>query len=366
MNDARRLGRTLFDAGGDEALGRLAVERGWLRPEQLGGGDPAEPLGRRLLRAGLLTPERYLKLVGIGSGELAWCRACDGEYDPRAASACPACSGASRRIGRFEILGQVARGGIGVVLEARDPSAGRRVALKVIPEREAAPQAIERLRREAEVARALDHPNIVRIYETGMARDPSGQPLHYIAMELVQGRTLAQILRERALGREALLGIFRSVVGAVAYAHARGVLHRDLKPSNILVEASGRAVLADFGLARDPAAEPMLTPSHALMGTLLYMAPEQVEGATRRIDARTDVFALGVILYEILEGRHPFEARSQERLLERILKEDPPAPAGPWGAICAKALAKDPGARWRDGGALEAALRGAAAEPAVE
>lgn len=349
------LGRSLFSPGSDEALGRLAVERGWVTPEQVAGG--AEPLARRLLGLNLITPQQWLSLLAIQSGELTWCRACNGDYDPRVSAACPACSGGAGRIGRFTVVRELGRGGMGVVLEVRDPARGGiAVALKVVPEQEAGRQRIERLRREAELAARLRHPHIVQIHEAGSARDPSGRLLHYVAMDLVEGATLAQHQREGTLDRGAQLKIFRDICDAVAHAHALGILHRDLKPSNVLVETSGRAVLADLGLASDPEGDPMLTPSQAVMGTLAYMAPEQALGATKRIDSRTDVWGLGVMLYEILTGRLPFRARAQEKLLDEILTLEPPAPEGPLGPVCLKALSKEPSGRYRDAGELREAL----------
>jgi serine/threonine-protein kinase len=352
----RRLGRNLFGAS-DETVADLACRRGWVTAEQLEacraqGGS----LTQRLLERNLLSARQLLSLIQIRNGELRWCRRCDRNFDPRLSADCPFCAGGVGAIGRFAVVREVARGGMGLVLEAIDPDSNRRVALKLIPEREAPPEFLERLRREARIAGRLDHPHIVRIHETGVARDPAGEPMHYVAMDFVEGRTLAQIQREGGTDRAALLAIFRTVVAATAYAHAQGVWHRDLKPSNVLVEAGGRVVLADFGLARDAEETRLLTPSGAMMGTACYMAPEQVLGVTRRIDARTDVWALGVMLYEILAGRLPFVAGAPGQLLESILKEDPAPLPGALGALSLRALTKDPPGRPRDAGVLEREL----------
>lgn len=359
MDDYRRLGRALFAPGGDDAFARIAVGRRYVTDAQLREcGDGALP--QELLRRGLISTDQVLTVLQIQNGDLRWCERCDAEYDPRVLTGCPACDGdGAARIGRYRVIREVARGGMGVVLEA-EADDGRRVALKVIPEREAGLQEIERLRREAKIARRLQHPNIVRIHEMDMTRDPSGGPLHYLVMDYVEGRTLAQVMREG--DRPRVLRLLLQVADAVAYAHAEGVLHRDLKPSNVIVADSGEAVLADFGLARDSATGTMLTPTHAVMGTAQYMAPEQVMGVTRHIDARTDVYALGVMLYEAATGRLPYAAPAQDKLFEMILTAEPTPPDdAALAPICARAMRKDPRTRYPDGAAFAAALREALA-----
>lgn len=354
----------------DEAFGEITVGRGYLTQAQLEAAAEEHrseaskiPLAQFLVRQGLLSADQFLAAVQIQSGDLAWCRRCNEVCEAAGAAVrCPRCgrelgpretaaaTGAERRIGKYRVHREIARGGMGVVLEAQDTETGDRVALKVILERQVGPERIERLRREAEIARRLTHPNIVRIHELGVARDGSGDPLHFVAMDYIEGRTLAQILHEKSTERRECLGILEQVARAVAHAHTHGVLHRDLKPSNVIVDAAGRAFLTDFGLARDTVMQSPLTPSYSVMGTVQYMAPEQVKGITREVGTRADVYALGVMLYEVVTGRPPFRASSLEKLFEQILKGEPEAPDDPADAdlmkICRKAMSKSPLARY--------------------
>lgn len=249
--------------------------------------------------------------------------------------------------GRYEIVREIGRGGMSVVYEARDLRLGRRVALKVL--KEVGP---ERVRREAEAAARLRHPNVVAVHEVGP---------DYIVMDLVEGRTLAEALP--GLGREERLRILEAVAEAVAHAHAHGVVHRDLKPANILLEPGGRVVLTDFGLARLEGGED-LTRTGAVIGTPHFMAPEQVRGEGRRVGPAADVWALGVLLYEMLSGRRPFEGETPLAIYEKIVHADPEPLGGDFGAIAARALEKDPERRYPDAGALLEDLRRArAGEP---
>lgn len=227
---------------------------------------------------------------------------------------------AGRRHGRFDILRELGRGGSGVVYEAVDPTLKRRVALKVL-----IGGSLERLRREAEAAARLQHPNVVGIYEVGP---------DYLAMEYIDGRPgvpdLATLL---------------TVARAAAHAHAHGVVHRDLKPGNVMVAVDGRVVLTDFGLARVEGGE-ALTRTGSIAGTPVYMAPEQVRGET--IGPATDVWALGVMLYELERGKRPFDRPTPAAVYEAIQKDEPEK-AGP---VAARALEKDPARRYPDAGAF--------------
>jgi tetratricopeptide (TPR) repeat protein/predicted Ser/Thr protein kinase len=253
------------------------------------------------------------------------------------------------RIGKYEVLREVARGGMAVVYEARDPDLGRRVALKVLKEGN-----VERLRREAAAAAKLRHPNVVTVHEVGP---------DFIVMDFVEGKTLAEALP--GLGRAERLRILETVARAVGAAHAQGVVHRDLKPGNVLLEPSGRPVLTDFGLAKIAGGED-LTRTGAVVGTPHYMAPEQVRGEPGRIGPAADVWALGVLLYEVLSDRLPFEGETALAIYEKITREDPPPLPGDLGAVAAKALEKDPARRYPEGGALAEELRRAiAGEPVL-
>jgi eukaryotic-like serine/threonine-protein kinase len=241
-------------------------------------------------------------------------------------------------IGEYRILGKLGEGGMGVVFEAEQPSPRRRVALKVV--RGGAYVDDLRLRmfqREVETLARLKHPNIAAIYEAGRTED--GQ--HFFAMELVQGQRLDEYLRTRPAptSRSELslrLRLFRKICNAVYYAHQRGVIHRDLKPSNMVVVADGEAgaepevKVLDFGLARitdGDVRQTMVTEVGMIKGTLQYMSPEQAKGDPDEIDVRTDVYALGVILYQMLSGRLPYETQATS-IVEalRVVCEVPPRP----------------------------------------
>lgn len=229
-------------------------------------------------------------------------------------------------LGHYEIRTEIGRGGSSVVYEAWDSRLERPVAIKVLN-----PGASERLLREASAAARLQHPHIVTVHEV---RDD------YIVMELVRGRTLDQAAAGRS--REERLRLLHAVALAVGYAHGRGIVHRDLKPSNVLVEEGGRVVLTDFGLAALAGASE-LTRSGSVLGTPPYMSPEQVQG--RGVGPATDTWSLGVMLFELLTGRRPFEGDSVFELQERIVRASPPRLPGAAGAVIARALQKDPARR---------------------
>ncbi|MBK8974349.1 MAG: tetratricopeptide repeat protein [Planctomycetes bacterium] len=212
--------------------------------------------------------------------------------------------------GRFEVLEELGRGGLGVVLRGHDVDLGRDVAMKVLHHRHVGdPAMVHKLVDEARIGGQLEHPGIVPVYEMGI--DAAGRP--FFAMKLVAGRTLASLLHARHDvddDRTRLLSIFTQVCQAVGYAHARGVVHRDLKPSNVMVGAFGEVQVVDWGLAKvvdRAAAEPAV-----IAGTPAYMAPEQARGDDGAVDARADVFGLGAILCEILTGRSPFSGSTAD------------------------------------------------------
>jgi len=249
-------------------------------------------------------------------------------------------------VGRYVLVREIARGGMGTVYEALDPELKRRIAIKVLHGEIADARTVARLHREASIAARLQHPNIVAIHEVG-----THEGRHFIAMDYVDGRTLADVLRERGTARAELLRMLEDVARAVGFAHARGVVHRDLKPANVLVDAGGRVLLTDFGLAHAEDVGQRLTRSQAVLGTPHYMAPEQVRGETRNTDARSDVYALGVMLYEILTGRLPFGAQTPAHLFQQILVEEPPPPAAAEAdleVIRFKAMDKERGQRYAD------------------
>ncbi|HEX5053296.1 MAG TPA: serine/threonine-protein kinase [Planctomycetota bacterium] len=299
------------------------------------------------------------------------------------------------RIGEFRLERRLGAGGMGVVYLAEQPSLRRRVALKLIrPELLYFPDARERFRREVEAVAQLEHPGIVRVYEAGEA---GGVP--WFAMEMVAGASLDRLLAELrgtpaqrlgdadlrrallALGGEpavvAQLGTGRrgwieiccawllELAEALAYAHRHGVLHRDIKPANVMITWSGRAVLLDFGLASSGVGH-RVTRTGSMIGSLPYMAPEQVRGEHARIDERTDVYGLGVTMYEMLTLRSAFRAEgsSDDEIRRRIVQATPAAPrqldaAISWDAetVCQCAMAPEPAKRYQSAAALANDLR---------
>jgi tRNA A-37 threonylcarbamoyl transferase component Bud32 len=264
----------------------------------------------------------------------------------------------SGRIGRYEILDELGQGATAVVYRARDSQIGRVVALKTLRPDLAVPRETrERFVQEAKAAGQLAHPAIVAIHDV---LEVDGAPC--IVMECVEGRSLAELV---APGRPLEPARARRLIGqvceAVAYAHARGVLHRDIKASNVLVTADGAAKLGDFGIARLPGSH--LTQTGALLGTPAYMAPEVIRG--RPGDARSDVFSLGVVLYEVLTGTNPFLKEDLAATLYEIVHADPvpahernPAVPPELSAVVETALAKDPARRYESARALADALAG--------
>jgi len=235
------------------------------------------------------------------------------------------------RVGPYEVVSQLGAGGMGEVYRAQDSRLGRDVALKVIRRMLVADQsqqddALERLLREATLASALNHPNIVTIYETGVVGTD-----RYIAMELVEGRTLRQLANE-GLPLERVIAIARQVAEALAVAHAAQIVHRDIKPENVMVRPDGYIKLLDFGLARLHQATVnagsttgMGTEPGLIIGTVAYMSPEQARGET--VAPEADIFAFGLVLYELVTGRHPFMAASQLGTLHALMWETPEPPS---------------------------------------
>jgi len=274
-----------------------------------------------------------------------------------------------QRVSHYLIEAPLGRGGMGVVYRATDTRLRRTVAVKVLPENAGSPTRRERFLREAQAASALNHPGIVTVHDVG-----HDQGVDFIVMEHVEGRTLREILDAGPLAVDEALGYARQAAAALAAAHAAGIVHRDLKPQNLMLTAGGQLKILDFGLAHvasgeaDSASptEERLTAFGTVLGTPGYMSPEQAEG--RPIDARTDVFSLGIILYEMLTGKMPFRGTSVAGVLYAIVHHVPepvarlrPELSRDVTDMLDTMLRKDPQQRFASGEEVLGALSGASA-----
>ncbi len=268
------------------------------------------------------------------------------------------------RIGPYRILERIGSGGMGSVYLALQANPERRVALKTIRQELASPRLRERFAHEARFLAALEHPGIARVYESGSAMTADGE-LPYLAMEYVAGQPLLEAARRGAWSLEKRLAVLIALAEAVQHAHVRGIVHRDLKPANILVDEHGQPKILDFGVARaldaESSASARLTFVGEVVGTLYYMSPEQLSGDPTRVDARSDVYALGVVAYELLSGELPYAEtenslieviRSRESTSPRPLAERKPEYRGELDIIVMKALASDIQARYQSAQAL--------------
>jgi tRNA A-37 threonylcarbamoyl transferase component Bud32/tetratricopeptide (TPR) repeat protein len=227
-----------------------------------------------------------------------------------------------RRFGGYELLEEIARGGMGVVYKARQDKPARIVALKMILAGQLASQSdIDRFFAEAQAAAALDHPNIVPIFEVS---EHEGQ--HYFTMGFVAGESLAERLARNPIPARDAATVIRDVALAAQYAHDNGVIHRDLKPANIMLDESGRVRVTDFGLAKRQTVSSDLTCTGQLLGTPSFMSPEQVVGDSEKVGPPADVYALGSTLYALLSGRPPFQAASTIDTLKQVVEREPVSP----------------------------------------
>ncbi len=252
--------------------------------------------------------------------------------------------------GPYDILGEIARGGMGIVYRARQRSLKRIVALKIMKEGEnASEKQIRRFKRETEAAAKLQHPNIVAVHEVGCH-----EGFHYFTMDLIEGDPLDAIVkRGEKLPVERVLQVVHETAQAIHYAHGKGIIHRDLKPANVMLDTDGHPKVTDFGLAKNVDHKSMLTRTGAVVGTPFYMPPEQARGDVD-IDHRADVYALGVILYELLTLKLPFHGETTMEVYHKILEEEPLPPRKHDSRINAdvetiilKSMDKDPARRYQ-------------------
>jgi predicted Ser/Thr protein kinase len=263
--------------------------------------------------------------------------------------------------GRYRIVGRVGSGGMADVYCAEDLQLGRRVALKVLHGRFAEdPEFVERFRREARSAAGLNHQHVVSVYDRG-----EWDGTYYIAMELLDGRSLKAIIQQEApLDPARAIDLTVQILRAARFAHRRGIIHRDLKPHNVIVDDEGRAKVTDFGIARAGASD--MTQTGSIMGTAQYLSPEQAQGYA--VNETSDLYSIGVILYELLTGRVPFEGESAVTIALKHVNERPappsrfnPAVSPELEAVVLRALEKDPARRFPDADAFTAALEHARA-----
>jgi len=263
--------------------------------------------------------------------------------------------------GRYRLEHLLGSGGMADVWRARDTELGRDVALKLLHENFARDaEFVERFRREASSAAGLQHPNVVSVYDRGSYEDS-----YYISMELVEGSSLRDLI-DQGLEIDEAVEVTRQMLAAAEFAHEHGIVHRDLKPMNVLIDRDGRVRVTDFGIARAGGSE--ITRTGSVMGTAQYLSPEQAQGM--EVTPATDIYSIGVILFEMLTGRVPFDGENAVAIAMKQVGEEPPVPSSinpkvspALDAIVLKALAKDPAQRFQSAAEMSAALEAAEAKP---
>jgi eukaryotic-like serine/threonine-protein kinase len=298
-----------------------------------------------------------------------------GENSPRAEVQCPSCGSSFRvepeattewrppegrqQIGRFQILETVGVGAFGTVYRARDPELDRVVAIKVPRAGSlSGPQDLDRFQREARSVAQLRHPGIVPVHEVG-----THEGLPYLVSDFVKGITLADLMTGKRPPAQEAARLIADIADILQYAHENGVIHRDVKPSNILLGADGRPHLMDFGLAKRDAGDISMTMDGQVLGTPAYMSPEQARGEAKKVDGRSDIYSVGVILYQLLTGELPFRGNTR-MLLHQVLHDEPRAPRSlndsiprDLQTICQKTMSKEPRRRYQTAGELAEDLR---------
>jgi len=261
------------------------------------------------------------------------------------------------KYGRYEVVDEIGQGSMGVVYRAHDPQINRQIALKLLrQDRVTNEELVQRFLKEAQAMGGLAHPNIATVYDTG--RDHG---TIFIAMELLQGKSLRDHMREKELHHNEIVHIGVQIAEALDFAHRKGIVHRDIKPSNIIIDPDGNAKITDFGIAHieDPTITQQTIPGE-ILGTPLYMSPEQVK--SNPVDGRSDLYSLGILLYEMATGTSPFKGDNFASIFQAILQDTPPAPelndspmSRNLSTLIMKSLSKDPDQRFQTG--LEMAQR---------
>ena len=263
------------------------------------------------------------------------------------------------KYGRYEIVGELGKGSMGVIYKAHDPQIDRVIALKVLRhDRVTSEEFVKRFYKEAKAIGRLSHSAIVTIYDVGQDKGTI-----YIAMEFLEGSSLDGVIRERRLSPEEIVDIGAQVTEALDYAHQQGIVHRDIKPSNIILTPTGQVKITDFGIARiEDSSAPRQTLAGEILGTPLYMSPEQV--MSQSVDGRSDLYSLGVILYELTTGKRPFGGDSLAPTFRAITQDTPPGPAKidpsvskALSKLIMKSINKLPDKRFQTGKAMAKALK---------
>jgi serine/threonine protein kinase len=261
--------------------------------------------------------------------------------------------------GRYQIDDEIGQGSMGIVYKAYDPQINRKIALKILrQDRISNEELVQRFLKEAQAMGGLPHANIAAVYDTGRDHNTI-----FIAMELLMGQSLRDVMRDRRLNHQEIIHIGVQVAEALDFAHQRGIVHRDIKPSNIIIDPKGQVKITDFGIAHieDPAVTQQTIPGE-ILGTPLYMSPEQV--MSKPVNGRSDLYSLGVILYELTTGHNPFKGDSLPAIFQSILQDAPPAPelsdtsiSRPLSNLIMKSLSKDPNKRFQTGSEMAQPLK---------
>ncbi|MBI2901472.1 MAG: protein kinase [Planctomycetes bacterium] len=372
-----------------DLFGQLAVARGYITAAQLdeciaelqeaSARGAKIAIGQILVRRRYLSTERFLEILKLQERSLLRCEKCGTRYegatpqDPR----CSVCGGplgvtttqieATVRaegqpavtpfgagpapqvepgevLGRYEILEEIGRGGMGVVFKARHRDLRRIVAVKVLRGEGADETGVKRFYREARTAASLRHGNIVAVHDVGVERG-----LHYIAMDWIEGERLDALLGQNRIGLREGARILGQVARALHFAHQASIVHRDVKPGNVMIDRTGRAFVLDFGLAKTMGGATMLTRTGSFLGTPFYMSPEQVEGNTSTVGPRSDIYALGVMAFEVATGEVPFTGSTAMEVYQKIVNAPAPRPSSrqpglpaEFDRLVLRALEKDP------------------------